>query len=305
MSRARALHGRGAVTAAATALIFGACGGATPAPATAPVSEPTRVAAPPAPAQPAPTQAATSNPNKQPPTLGPVKALTVPAVNERRLANGLRILIVEHHELPLVDLLLIVRSGSEAEAPAEAGLATLVANMLDEGAGGRSALAIAEQISFLGIGLGTAAGWDQSRVSLHTPVAQMDSALALMADVALRPSFPANEFDRLKKERLTALLQQRDRGPAIADVAFSHVLFGTSTRTATRSSATRRRSARSRWATCSPSTRRTSDPTTRPSWWWATCGPTTSRAGSSAGSAAGRPERSRPRASRARPRRRR
>jgi zinc protease len=218
MSHARTLDLRRAVAAAA--LILGACGGTTPAPTTTPV------ASRPRPAQPAATQVATSNPNKQPPALGPVKALTVPPVIERRLSNGLRILIVEHHELPLVDLLLIVRSGSEAEAPAKAGLATLVANMLDEGAGGRSALGIAEQISFLGIGLGTAAGWDQSRVSLHTPVPQLDSALALMADVTLRPAFPANEFDRLKKERLTALLQQRDRGPAIADVAFSYVLFG-------------------------------------------------------------------------------
>jgi zinc protease len=207
------------------ALLLAACGGSgpstaappapTPAPQ-APVSQPTPVAA----------QPVASNPVTQPPALGPVKPLTLPSVVERRLSNGLRVLIVEHHELPLADLMLIVRSGSEADPTPKAGLATLAANMLDEGAAGRSSLDIAEQISFLGISLGTGAAFDQTRITLHTPVAQLDSALALMADVALRPDFPANEFDRVKKERLTALLQQRDRGPAIADVAFSYVLFG-------------------------------------------------------------------------------
>jgi predicted Zn-dependent peptidase len=63
-------------------------------------------------------------------------------------------------------------------------------------------------------------------VSLHTPTAQLDSALALFADVALRPSFPASELERLRKERLTSLLQLRDRAPAIADRAFASTVFG-------------------------------------------------------------------------------
>lgn len=166
------------------------------------------------------------NPVTSPPQLGSVKPLTVPAVVERRLSNGLRVLVVEQHELPLVDVVLMVRTGSEADPSRKAGLGTLVASMLDEGTSGRSALQIAEQIGFLGIALGSGGGWDASRVSLHTPVAQLDSALALMADVALRPSFPQNELDRLKSERLTSLLQLKDRGPAIAEMAYSHILFG-------------------------------------------------------------------------------
>jgi zinc protease len=61
---------------------------------------------------------------------------------------------------------------------------------------------------------------------LHTPTAQLDSALALFADVALHPSFPTNEFDRIKKNRLTELLQLRDQGPAIANQAFPAILYG-------------------------------------------------------------------------------
>ncbi|MEO6778509.1 MAG: pitrilysin family protein, partial [Gemmatimonadaceae bacterium] len=63
-------------------------------------------------------------------------------------------------------------------------------------------------------------------VRLSTPTAQLDSALALFADVALHPTFPATEFDRLKKERLTLLLQLKDRGPAIASLVYPVVLYG-------------------------------------------------------------------------------
>lgn len=173
-----------------------------------------------------PLGAQVKNPVTQPPALGPVKPLVVPTVVERRLANGLRLLIVEQHELPLVDVFVEVRAGAETDPKGKAGLATLTANLLDEGAGGRTALEIAEQIGFLGIGLTTGAGWDQTRIGLHAPAAQLDSALALLADVTLQPDFPASEFDRIKKERLTQLLQLKDRGPAIADQAFSFVVFG-------------------------------------------------------------------------------
>lgn len=162
----------------------------------------------------------------RPPALGPVKPLTVPPVVERRLANGLRLLIVEHHELPLVDALLVVRSGAETDPPARLGLATLTASLLDEGAAGRDALAIADQAAYLGIVLGTGSGWDMSTVSLHAPTARLDSALALFADVALRPTFPAKDLERLRQDRLTQLIQLRDRGPAIADRVFPAVVYG-------------------------------------------------------------------------------
>ena len=164
--------------------------------------------------------------NPSPPTLGPVKPLTVPAVVERTLPNGLRLLIVEHHELPIVDFSLVVKSGGETDPAGKDGLATLAASMLDEGTVSRDALQIAEQIANLGISLGTFGGWDASRVTLHTPTAQLDSALALMAEVALKPSFPDKELERLRQERLTALLQLKDRGPAIADLAYNFILYG-------------------------------------------------------------------------------
>jgi len=164
--------------------------------------------------------------NTAPPTLGAPKPLTLPTITERTLPNGLRVVVVEQHELPLVDVSLVVRTGAEADPKGKAGLATLTANMLDEGAGTRDALGIAEQIGFLAVRLGTGAAFEQSSISLHSTRATLDSALALMADVALRPTFAAKEFERLKNDRKTSLLQESDRGPAMADRAYNAIVFG-------------------------------------------------------------------------------
>lgn len=166
------------------------------------------------------------SPNTAPPTLGAPKPLTLPTITERTLPNGLRVVVVEQHELPLVDVSLVVRTGAEADPKGKAGLATLTANMLDEGAGTRDALGIAEQIGFLAVRLGTGAAFEQSSISLHSTRATLDSALALMADVALRPTFAAKEFERLKSDRKTSLLQESDRGPAMADRAYNAIVFG-------------------------------------------------------------------------------
>ena len=162
----------------------------------------------------------------KPPELGPPPRVSLPPIVTRQLANGLKLLIVEQHELPLADFVLLVGSGGTADPSGKTGIANLTATMLREGTTTRKSLDIADQTSFLGVGLFPQASWESSTLSLHTPTAQLDSALALFADVALHPSFPANEFDRIKKNRLTELLQLRDQGPAIANLAFPAILYG-------------------------------------------------------------------------------
>lgn len=162
----------------------------------------------------------------KPPELGAATELKLPAMVEKTLPNGLKLIIVEQHEMPLVDVALVVRTGVEADPVGKSGLATLTANMLDEGAGNRDALGIADQVGFLAVSLRTTASWDQSTVFLHTTKATLDSSLVLMADVALRPTFADKEFTRLHNDRLTALLQEQDRGPAIADRAFASIVYG-------------------------------------------------------------------------------
>ncbi|HKZ33198.1 MAG TPA: pitrilysin family protein, partial [Vicinamibacteria bacterium] len=127
---------------------------------------------------------------------------------------------------PVVEVILVVRAGATADPQGREGLAAMTADLLDEGAGGKDALALADAIDFLGATIGAGASWDASTVRLRVPVARLDDALALMADVALRPDFPVAELQRLRKEALTDLLQARDVPGAIASRALAQAVFG-------------------------------------------------------------------------------
>ena len=172
------------------------------------------------------TLAAQQPDRKQPPPLGPAPALKLPAIQKPLLSNGLAVWIVEHHEVPLAQINLIVRSGSAADPIGKYGVGSLTAAMLDEGAGTRSSLDLADAIEFLGANLSTASSFDASSIRMSVPVSKLAEALPLMSDVALRPSFPVSELDRLRKERLTGLLQARDNAGALIQLAFPRIVFG-------------------------------------------------------------------------------
>ncbi|HEY6510322.1 MAG TPA: pitrilysin family protein [Vicinamibacterales bacterium] len=162
----------------------------------------------------------------KPPSLGPATRLALPDIQKRTLSNGLPVWIVESREVPLVQVNLVIHAGSADDPAGEFGLASLTAAMLDEGAGTRSALDVADAVEFLGANLGTTSSFDASAVRLNVPTRQLEQALPIMADVALRPAFPPAELERLRQERLTALLQARDDGAAVVGPAFAHVVFG-------------------------------------------------------------------------------
>jgi predicted Zn-dependent peptidase len=162
----------------------------------------------------------------KPPAIGPAPSLTLPAIQKLTLSNGLAVWVVEQHEVPLAQINLIVKSGSAADPIGKFGVGNLTAAMLDEGAGSRSALELADAFEFLGANLSTTSSFDYSAVRLSVPVSKLGEALPLMADVALRPSFPGAELERLRKERLTGLLQARDNPGALIQLAFPRVVFG-------------------------------------------------------------------------------
>ena len=162
----------------------------------------------------------------KPPASGPVPALKLPAIQKRVLSNGLPVWIVEMHEVPVIDVSLIVRSGAAADPAAKFGAANFTAAMLDEGAGSRNALALADAIDVLGASLTTGSSFDASSVRLHALVSTLDAALPIMADVAIRPTFPQTDLDRLRGERLTSLLQTRDNPSQLASAAFNRLLYG-------------------------------------------------------------------------------
>jgi len=165
-----------------------------------------------------------------PPKPGPVRPLRLPPVERLALSNGLPVLLVPMHEVPVVEVLLVVRAGAAADPAGREGLARMTADMLDEGAGGKDALALADAVDFLGAQLDTAASWDASTVRLRVPTARLADALPLLADVALRPDFPEGELARLRKEALTDLLQARDVPGRIASRALAQAVFGTAHR---------------------------------------------------------------------------
>jgi zinc protease len=162
----------------------------------------------------------------KPPTLGPTPKLTLPSIQKKALSNGLPVWLIESHEVPLVQVNLLVQAGSADDPAGAFGVASLTAAMLDEGAGKRSALEIADAVDFLGAVLTTGSSFDASSIRLNVPVARLADALPVMADVALRPTFPQPDLDRLRQERLTALLQAQDDPAQIAGEAFNRIVFG-------------------------------------------------------------------------------
>src|SRR5436309_2151038 len=162
----------------------------------------------------------------KPPALGPAPALHLPQIQKRQLRNGLPVWIVELHEVPVVQVNLLVRSGASIETGKKFGVSSLTAAMLEQGAGSRSALEIADAIDYLGADLSAASGFDSTAVRLHVPVSHLADALPIMADVAQRPTFPKDELERQRQQRLTSLLQGRDDPPTMAAVAFARVLYG-------------------------------------------------------------------------------
>jgi predicted Zn-dependent peptidase len=160
------------------------------------------------------------------PALGPAPALKLPPIQKKTLSNGLPVWFVEMHKVPVVDVTLIVRAGASNDPAAAFGVAAITADMLDEGAGGKTALELADAIDYLGASISTGSSYDASTVRLHVPVARVDAALPLMSDIALRPAFAASELERIRKVRLNALLQAKDNAGAIASIAFSRVLYG-------------------------------------------------------------------------------
>ena len=161
-----------------------------------------------------------------PPATGAAPQIHLPPIQKRTLSNGVPVWIVESHEVPLVQVNLVVMAGNGDDPTGLFGLANLTAAMLDEGAGNRSALELADSVEFLGASLSTTSTFDSSSVRLNVPVGRLPEALPLMADVVLRPAFPEKELNRLREERLTALLQARDDAPSVATAAFARTVFG-------------------------------------------------------------------------------
>ena len=160
------------------------------------------------------------------PPPGPEPTFQPPKWKRFKLKNGLEVFLVEFHDLPLVDLNLMIKTGGAANPPDRAGLADLTAHMLDEGTKSRSALAIADQVAALGATLSTGSTWDASNVSVSTLSRNLDAALAIFSDVIVNPAFDAKEFARVRDNLLTAITRRKDSPPTVANLAMTRLLYG-------------------------------------------------------------------------------
>ncbi len=159
-----------------------------------------------------------------PPPLGAAPALTLPAVDTARLDNGLTILVSRNAEVPLVSGRLIIDGGART-AGAAPGLATFTASMLDEGAGGKDALGLAEAVDFLGATLRTSASWEEFSLSVSGPKRTFGEALGLLADVALRPAFAEADIARERDARQAQLVAAKDSPGQVASRVFARNVF--------------------------------------------------------------------------------
>ncbi|HEX7831893.1 MAG TPA: pitrilysin family protein [Thermoanaerobaculia bacterium] len=150
-----------------------------------------------------------------------------PHITRATLPNGLRVLISENHNAPLVSLRALVRSGADHDTVETAGLASITADLLDEGAGTRDAIQLAEDVGTLGGALGTGADWDASYISLDVLSRTADPAIEIFGDVTARATLPADGLERVRAERLNEILQQRNEPAAIAGKRFASLLYGT------------------------------------------------------------------------------
>ncbi|HEX8709581.1 MAG TPA: pitrilysin family protein [Pyrinomonadaceae bacterium] len=179
-------------------------------------------------ASPAPQAAAQQDWRAQTPQAGESSKLALPVPKSFKLANGLTVLLVEQHNLPVFSANLVVLSGSEANPADRPGLASFTADMLDEGTTKRSALQIADDVAGIGANLSTGSSSDSSFVAVRSLKKNADAAFELVSDVALQPAFPARELDRVRNTRLTLILQQRDNPNVLASKVFNSEVYGPS-----------------------------------------------------------------------------
>ena len=159
------------------------------------------------------------------PVPGPDPAFRFPEVRRCSLSNGLRVWTAEHRDVPILSFILLLASGSAEDPEGKAGLASLTADMLDEGSGSRSALDIEDALSRLGAQLDTEIGSDASVVSLLTLSRFRDPALSLLADIVARPRLSEEDFERVRDLRLARLKQLRDVAPVVADRLLARLLY--------------------------------------------------------------------------------
>lgn len=165
-------------------------------------------------------------PTEEPPRPLAARPVKFPPYELRKLANGLQVVIVSHHEQPAVSVRMIVRAGAAQDPRDKLGLAMLTAAILDQGAGRRTAADLADAIDFAGGILGTGAGTDLSYVNAIVMKDSLPLALELIADVARRPTFAPEEIDRQRQQALSGMKVALEDPDNVAGQVIDRLIYG-------------------------------------------------------------------------------
>ncbi len=161
-----------------------------------------------------------------PPESGKRAEVRFPAIARATTASGLELNTVEMHTLPIVKIKLVVKSGSASDPETMPGMADLTAAMLKEGTYKKSSAKLAEAVDFLGAQLNVGSDEDTLVIDFQALTEQLDTALDLVAEVALQPAFSQDELDKLKKRELVRLSLQSQDPQFLAEREFRAALYG-------------------------------------------------------------------------------
>lgn len=161
------------------------------------------------------------------PALDQAPEISFPKVQRAALKNGLKVILLERHSAPIVNIALAVDAGAASDSAAKAGLATLALGLMDEGTKSRDAFQIVNELDSLGARLSTGTSLDQSFVRLQSTASNLKPSLGIMADVVLNPSFPNAQFLIQKQNRLAQIAQEKASPNALAFRIMPSILYGT------------------------------------------------------------------------------
>ena len=167
-------------------------------------------------------------PQATPPPPAPPRSATFPKPVEQTLPNGLRVIVIERHESPLVSAQVFIKSGAEVDPPELAGLADMTASLLTKGTQSRDATKIAEEVESLGGSLESSARWDSSVAEVGVMSSNISPATEILADVVRRPTFKSEEVERLRQQQLDSLTLALGAPGSIARFVAARVVFGDS-----------------------------------------------------------------------------
>ena len=160
-----------------------------------------------------------------PPSVPPPKPIQSALPVVRVLPNGLKLAVIERHELPIISIRMLVRSGAEADPAGLPGTAQMVASLLNQGTTKRSAQEIATTIDQIGGTIDTGAEWDNSFVALSVLADRAELAFDLVSDMVIRPAFAPSEIERQRKQALSALSVAHEDPAYVADAVFDRLTF--------------------------------------------------------------------------------